>query len=1319
MEINSVEYNINIGYSSSEDPKKDTVKFLTYMDGSDVVINYGARVERISEFTIIDLDNSEFITLVEYLIANAGNKVLIKTRTSGGENIFPDVTGGGASNNEYYVYLLEPKNLSEEDFSVSRELFTLTLKVALAGTTSGAIPNEADSSAIDVLIKIDTVQADTIGGTEPTSPTIGDRWLDTAGVGDETTARMLYEYDGSNWFPMYIVMADNSTYGWKNGSFYLSTFADVTYDGDTYKAGLINKGSIKPPKKLIDIDKGPAIAKIEGFSFSWNEVYNGQLIWKWFIDNGVCLFGAVCEMWLHQSGVVTKLGKGKNTKNEFSYTDHIFKVEPFIFNDKGTFPKEVIKDEVGGRYEDVKADMIDKTVIVTYGRHSMAELQNISTTKNLVSVKRTFPIHIDTPYKETKNVVMQILFGNSTKLYIRKTAHPTLSYYSFTDEQITNFSNGLYTIQVIHDSRSATDDSNIGEVRKVISVVNPVAQNYVILTLDEALPVPSTDDGSGVNPKTTDTITCVILKALYQYQQDDQVCGSFGTFDKYDNYHRHKIKVYTLDETEKEVVSVPQTEFEDNDPDFNILKLNLRVAADASAVDTYAQLEGEGEIFVNKGSLDVPLVEGGAVGDAFDFSDSFAVPSPFSEYKRVTSLVDGSAVNDNVYCAEGIDASVGVFRQALWKARVAPIPDVNWYAMRGIFQKAGFDPTGELVENSVVVGFKFPINHSLIEKNFLNSSNARLILDLTISSATYNGDADGTVFRYAPAPFNLIIRFKKINGDYVVNDNWKKSFNEEALGLYSNNAGTLGYMRINNDPDNKDDIEGTFRKTTTTLKSATRFIVLSAKGSDASTNLLQGDLCWRTDTGALREYNGSTWANATTQPEVGDLLYERPDNLTPLVGANYKVWYVDAPGSIRTAAVTTEYDRNPVYSGRDLFDLTDDLFTENGVWAEVECMEVLITNGDLNNQWAEHVLHRHWELAIILNQNTPALYQVEELEVIDRPLFSALEGRAVGTFPTLISPIVSDIMNTIYPNKWNSASLTTLLNQKDRASWYWRKQFVEEKKSKEVLEEMLWNLWACAIFNTDDEIEFKTLDPKDVTIGASDRAFTESNILADTVKNPKLRNVYDIFQEYKLNFTYYPPARVSSALSQNKYEDTILINKSHGSSLIQKIYCRVSRRLYGLKDTNEKAVKEINFNYLYDKFPEELATAIIEHFVFDAWTLKFKIPITAIMGVNALELLDKGSINTTHFMDNATIYGFIISITPNIYAGWAEIGLFIPRPPGFEGPFCDNFNDALHISSRTVSGMGNNDAGQISARTLASYTKKDAGQISVRDFDCI
>ena len=61
MEINSTEYNINIGYSSSEDPKKETVKFLNYMDGSDEVINYGARLERIAKITVIDLDNSEFI----------------------------------------------------------------------------------------------------------------------------------------------------------------------------------------------------------------------------------------------------------------------------------------------------------------------------------------------------------------------------------------------------------------------------------------------------------------------------------------------------------------------------------------------------------------------------------------------------------------------------------------------------------------------------------------------------------------------------------------------------------------------------------------------------------------------------------------------------------------------------------------------------------------------------------------------------------------------------------------------------------------------------------------------------------------------------------------------------------------------------------------------------------------------------------------------------------------------------------------------------------------------------------------------------------
>ena len=271
MIINSVSYDLVLGYTSAQDPKLDTVKFRSMVSGLVDPLSYGARQERIAEFTLINIEKSQFVALVDYLIANAGNKVLIQAENDG-EKIFTGISG-----NDYYVYILEPKGLQEEDFSVTDNLYTVSIKVALAGTESDDIPNESNSN-FDALITIDTVQADYYQASEPGAWVDGERWMDT----DDNS---LYENVSGTAEFLYTVIADNvvdgnitgAELGLINGKFHLATFADVSADLPdddpdngtiTFKAGFLTYKNINLPSQNTDLNKGPSIARREGFSFS-------------------------------------------------------------------------------------------------------------------------------------------------------------------------------------------------------------------------------------------------------------------------------------------------------------------------------------------------------------------------------------------------------------------------------------------------------------------------------------------------------------------------------------------------------------------------------------------------------------------------------------------------------------------------------------------------------------------------------------------------------------------------------------------------------------------------------------------------------------------------------------------------------------------------------------------------------------------------------------------------------------------------------------------------------------------------------------------
>jgi hypothetical protein len=1333
MEINSTEYLIKVGYDAPFDPHKESVKILTFVDGSVELMHFGSRQEQIAEFTIIGLSNSQFVTLVDYLIAQAGNKVLIKLGQ--GEELFPNVTGGGGGSDEYYVYLLEPKGLQEQDFSPTRELFELKLKVALAGTTALSIPNANDSSLIDVCFKIDTIMADFEQSGIPTSTAIGERWFDT----DDNN---LYEADSvgadeiasGEWRLLYTVHADDADYGFVDGKFYLSLFSTISQDDppieQDFIGGVLTYKSVKFPRKNIDIDKGPSIARKEGFSFSFN---NSALFWNYINEDSgtpIPMQGAKVTMYFFKNtaGVKTldTIATGKIKTIDFSYTDYICKVEPFALNSDKKFPNKLI-DDSEARYTDVKSDAIGKAVYRTYGEHEIAALQNVSTNREIQEVEREFPSGFEpATIKTTTSIVGQLELGDSTQLYVHKGSVSGLNIYDMDTFPLSDMAVNTYAIQVVLDSRSESDDtnSNIGKIRKITNVDNASDADYLILTLDEALPVGSTDNGGlDDEPNTDDTITFLLIKSLYRFQIDEDACKSFGSFDDVGIYKENEITLYKLDDTQRNLIVIPQTEYEDN-ADHNLLTLNPRVSGDSSKTVTFKPIDSDiGPI--ERGGIGRPLLDSGDGSTTYDFSDNFVPPNDYDDYARAAVYSLGS-INQYVWTA--YDTGSGSDDGKALNVYSNTWPDVDGGTssnFRLVYKLDGGTYTKMLQANSSVIAMKFPIVHNEDESSFVNNDNMRLILKMNITSRAVNKPQDLSVsaysdkIRYINAPFKLIVRFKRKNGNYITNNNWEHEFAENELGLYHDSQlGTQGWIQINNKPDNEDDIDGAFRTETTTLKQHfTHQITFKGNYGDPPTTLptnyqvIKGDKAWNDDDGLLYEYDGTSWSSPGTNLAGGVIIYYRPWNWL----FNSRVYKVvnGSPDTLVAATEGTDYDEEPTYNGRDLFDLTSDLFDTNGLWAELDSMEILLVNDDLENQWnnphSTDAYFRYWEVDVFLDSETPYLAMSEEVEVIDVPLFTACRGQDLSSFKNPYW-ITKDILDVLYPNQYNDASLSTLTTLVTRVQWNWRRQFTSQMDDRKVLQEILTNLWACAIINADDEIEFVSMNPEDQGQGTSILTFNDSNIIVDSMSNPKFRDLNNIFSDFEIEYDYNIASEFSNSIP--KYNSKSIRDRDTGSTEVRKL-CEISRDIHSIINK-----KNFGLKYHYEAVSiEALSNWIAKWFVLNVWKIKFKISLTHLIGGNALELMDFVKVNSYFFTNSEDVEGFVTSIKPDVYNGVVDVGMHVYRPPGVFGPACDNFKNALTTDRPGSWGASNNNDAGDTTRNIGDYTIHDAG-VPGRSLDC-
>ena len=81
MIINSVSYLLS-NWTGPENPKKDSIKKLYAIDGTQTIVNYGSRISKTASMTIINMTQANYLSLTEYLITNAGKKIAIRPESA-------------------------------------------------------------------------------------------------------------------------------------------------------------------------------------------------------------------------------------------------------------------------------------------------------------------------------------------------------------------------------------------------------------------------------------------------------------------------------------------------------------------------------------------------------------------------------------------------------------------------------------------------------------------------------------------------------------------------------------------------------------------------------------------------------------------------------------------------------------------------------------------------------------------------------------------------------------------------------------------------------------------------------------------------------------------------------------------------------------------------------------------------------------------------------------------------------------------------------------------------------------------------------------
>jgi hypothetical protein len=1381
MIINSITCQIQAGITPSENSIKSSVVQRTYVDGSFDFISFGARKERVVEFTIINISKTNSISLTNYFLANAGSKILLTIENSG-EELFPEYSYPTYST--YYVYLLEPFNFQTEDFTVDDSLYSISLRVAFAGTGISDVPNPIGTSTIDFLLKIDTALADYNQSTAPVAPTIGERWLDTDDF-------KLYAYRNSAWKYIYTIPADDPVYGLVRGIFYLSSFASLTYFGNLYIAGHISEKGITFPSKSINLNEGPSIANREGFRFS---IANNSRFYKFIIDTGFNLYGAEVELGIISSGTYSKEGSGKIRNMRISYMSYEIQVDPYSLNPTEKFPAEELSAD-DSRYTDTKEEFLGQPIYVTYGEHEVAALQNISTVESFVKPVRYPPTIATFPAEEVESIACRLCYGYLTKIFIRKISNAIENYYEFTTAQLALINSGVCALNVLDDSHTASTnpkkirkinsisslnttcfigiavnyitvaypaayiwvpdtvdlsaaDSIIGGTLTISSATNPgnngnfiilgysnttglkyisvtnasgVAENpspaactvygtYYVLTLEDALPDNPTYNGNVIWPSTDDVLHISIIENIYKFQIDEEICGGFGTLNStLDSWIDGALDIRKFDSTQRELEALMGVGFSANADD-NMLTLDPAMTNQDSNVPQYSKITN----VLMKGHLN----ESPALNIStfmYDFSGlNVPVSPPWTGYKAASDGI--SARIPNIYSIYN-----GGSMEAISQGSLIPNPLSNGdsYLVRSaiVINADSVTYPDMLKEKSCIVCFKIPVRHTPSRDTILSGqTDVRLAMKLSINSYLEMGggnDAANRKYRCLGAGCQVGVRFRRFDGTFIYNPANLHEFSSDELGITFSGKSGIGNLEINNKPDVSN---LGFGDETVLTSNYTHVILINATSAPASSTILTGDKYWNTTTGKLYTWDGSTWGSGEIVVN-GTLIYRMWSSAGVWYGAMYKV-QAGTPQTLVDAVDGADYTSTPKFRGKDLFDVSA-AFTA-GVWAEVESLELFIMNEDFSNPHinagfalfsAYKIDQMTWFVNLTLDSESPMIYIGDEIEIEDVPLFAGCRGRKIdGSYSSYASKITEAILDEIYPNKYSTTALSTLFSG-DRSSWKFRRQFTESYSVDEVLKELLKNLWACAYIDRNDELVVKSL--KDEALYSATVAFSDVDIIADSISTIDLRESSEIFQDFVLQYDYYIPSEFSKAIQQ--FRKSIKATYDSGDIGMQAILNK-SKNLYNLTNKYRE-----EFKYHYNNLP--IAQWVIEYFAFDTWSFKFQTKLESVIGANYLDIASRIKIKDWFHTNNVDLYGLVnYRDLSDAYNGIVTIGVFVPAPIGQLGPLHDPFNDALNLETRVITGWTNangrrNDAGDLVTRVIGGYTQKDAGSLVTRTFD--
>lgn len=1335
--VNAVSFKIQRGQLQTGNAQEDRYKILTHVDKSTETLDYGARLKRLSTIKLVEIDKDDYITLINYLDTKHGSKVQIEEEYSNEKLFTPSVIN--STPDTYFAYITGYEPHGEISFSSSRRRFECTVSLSFAGANSGDEINTADSQLIDVLLEWDT-KSPAPGKTlfeqsgQPTANAVGDRWFDT----DDNK---LYEWNGSQWDFLYDVYNDDATYGFVNGVFYLSAFADLSQDlassPDTipqnYVSGWIYQGSISIQGKSIDLNKGPSLARKTGFQWG---IDNTGPLWSFLNDNNIPAHGGKATLKFYKkSGSninIDIVSTGYVNQPQFDYDKMVFEAEPFRLNDEGKFPIDTI-DESNSRYINVRSDEVGKPVIRSYGFFPPDKpglLQNISTESLELTVTAFDGSDTGTGQSRPDTVISAAVNRlNTVQILINESDDLNILHYTIdsTDLQDINSSTDLYALTVLSDDQTGTQ--NPGTVRKILSIDDGILHpGFYTITIDAALPTIPDTNGSGIAPDTDKKLNIQISQSSFKFQTGDAQSGGFGD-QNVDGVFQEKIRVFQLSENERQIEEIQAGGWSTGlgaPYNGNLLALNPRNVVDPSSLDTY---QSSKSLKIRPfGYNPAPLI--GDANSEIDFQSQLGIslPAQFSQnHTRHTETPVGQE-NPFVWTAN-IDFSGTLTYSTYTNLYVVKeenkniVDGINRDVITEIFflQKFILNSSFEhFNEGTSIIALRWSRNPSS-ESEYLNNDDVRLVLNMRIESfLSYNFNANS---RHTNTGIKLILRFKKNDGSYITDPSWTKDISPEEMGVHiSSSPGSHGAILINNNPNGTDVSDGFFDGETALSSNydhQIQFLVadVAARNALFSLNLVNGDKIWITDNGSgiseIQQWDGSTWNSIT--PNIGDLIYDRESS---------DVYKVASGPSLVAAIDGVDFNSLPVLAGKGLFDLSS-LFGPTPQWSSVQDMELLIVIPDLTtNQYAVEdsgVVNRNYYMSFVIQFNEwPHLFWKENIASTDRPLFASFRGKNLPESPGTAyaeTPfaITKDLMEDMYPGVWDESSLISVTNSPIRSDWVWRAQFIDRVSSEDVLEEIARNLWSSVIHDKNDKLKFVSMFRDDHPQGSPSKTFTDAEILEDSWSVVEYRKIDDIFQKFIFGYDYAPSSSRSNSIQA--YREVIY---SHTEGPLQ-VECLRSKWI-----TNLNNVYRENFRFHYD-LPgaglRELFNRVADHFLWNAWRIKFKVSLENVLGGSSLQLCDYIAINSFFHTQDTSVEGWVESLNPNVYDGWVEVGIFIPRPPGVFGPLCDPFNDALRagirdISSWTDANGKRNDAGisLVSPRSFSGAIK-DAGT-SPRTITC-